>query len=173
MQPLIFMCPILVSRPGLPAVATSHQTSPVVSLFVVTILTTNALEQQHGYQITWCPFNQSVLFIMSEVLRVFDVADVSTPCVSSHSACNVSPSRSSLVCGIVTCAVQVHACPCVQSSTSLEPVLHIQCQLLHAHFCTQVADSECGRISPKDEHTSHGFSVSHDTVMNSRDASFS
>ena len=59
-----------------------HQNSPLVSMFdvraEVTILTTDAFEQQHDYQIMWSTFNQSVLFVMSDFRRVFDVDDIST-----------------------------------------------------------------------------------------------
>ena len=76
MQQLNFMCPVHVSRPGLSAVVAS-QTSPLVSLLViraeVIILSTDALERQHPYQIAWSPFNQSVLYITSDACRVFDV----------------------------------------------------------------------------------------------------
>ena len=52
-RPLDLMCPVLVSRPRLLTVVALHQSSPLVSLFViraeVIILNTDSLEQQHRY----------------------------------------------------------------------------------------------------------------------------
>ena len=114
------MRPARVSRTGLPAVATVHQNSTLVSLFViravVNILNTSALEQQHSHHITLSFFNLSVLLVTVDIRRVLNIDDVSTPRVSSHHECNVSPCRSSLVSGLVTLALQVHYCSCIRSS---------------------------------------------------------
>ena len=46
------------------------------------------------------------------------------------------------------------SCPRLHPPTCLESVLHLPCQLLHAHHCTPVVDSECDWICPKHELTS-------------------
>ena len=142
MPPQSFMCPVLVSRTGLSAVATMHQNSPLISLFViraeVLFLNTNALEQQHSHQIARSPFIQSVLLVAFDVHRVLNVDGVSTACVSSHSVCTVSPRRSSLVSGLVCFAVHVHSCPRVRSSSCSKPILHFCCHFLHTHYRTQI-----------------------------------
>ena len=58
----------------------------------VIILTTDALEQQHRHQIARSSLNQSVPHPTVDVRCVFDVDDVSTPCIGSHFARNVTSS---------------------------------------------------------------------------------
>ena len=81
MQPLNFMCPVLVSHPELLANVALRQNSPPVFMFVacavVIISTAGDLEQQYSHQITWSPFNQSVFFVAVDVHGFCYVDDVS------------------------------------------------------------------------------------------------
>ena len=162
MQPSSFMCPVLVTPPraagGCRVASALTSCSMLVARAEVIILTTNALEQQNGHQVTRPSFDPSVFFVAVDVHCVFFVDDVSTPSASCHFVCQVSPARSSPVCGPVSLAVQVHSRPRVHSSVRLESVLHLSCQ-------RQIVDSEYDWVSPKHEFATHGFGVPHNAIL--------
>ena len=156
------MCPVLTSRPML---AAASSVSLRIIRAEVVILATDTREQQHGQQSAHTPFNQSMLLVTVDVCRVVNFDDVSTPRVRSRPESHISPSWSSLACGLVRLAVHVNSCPHVHSSFCPEPSLHFCCQCLHTQCCTPVVDSGCIWILLKHEPLSHGFSVSFDAGM--------
>ena len=138
MEPSTSMCPVLVSLPRLLAAPALHYTSSLFFLILMLV---------------------KVIILTTDALKQQHRHQIarsslkqSVPHLTVDVRCVFDVEDVSLYATFPQVG-PLPSCPRVHCSTGLELLMYLVCLLLQAHVCTQVVD------------TSHGFSVSHDTVM--------